>query len=341
MKDYTAVIVAVISFIVTSALGFVVIPYLRKLKFGQTILEIGPNWHKNKQGTPTMGGIMIVAGVLISLVVGIAFSSIKSSGLVRELKNSYNITVFISGIVMALCMCAIGFFDDYIKVVKKRNLGLTAKQKTFLQLFVSAVYLISLALAGMKTTYIAFIGDVNIVKGVGLLFWPIALMFIYGFTNAVNLTDGLDGLASSVTLVVACTFMLASSRLPNGCAANVLSSALAGACAGFIVWNSKPAKVFMGDTGSMFLGGMVVALSFCINRPILLLLMGCVYLLEALSVMIQVFWFKRTGKRLFKMAPIHHHFEMCGFSEQSVVLLFSFVTFIGCFVALLSVILGW
>ncbi len=341
MKDYTAVIVAVISFIVTSALGFIVIPYLRKLKFGQTILEIGPNWHKDKQGTPTMGGIMIVAGVLISLVVGVAFSSITSSGLVRELKSSYNITVFISGIVMALCMCAIGFFDDYIKVVKKRNLGLTAKQKTFLQLLVSAVYLISLALAGMKTTYIPFIGDVNIVKGAGLLFWPIALMFIYGFTNAVNLTDGLDGLASSVTLVVACTFMLASSRLPNGCAANVLSSALAGACAGFIVWNSKPAKVFMGDTGSMFLGGMVVALSFCINRPILLLLMGCVYLIEALSVMLQVFWFKRTGKRLFKMAPIHHHFEMCGFSEQNVVLLFSFVTLIGCFVALLSVILGW
>lgn len=341
MKDYTAVIVAVISFIVTSALGFIVIPYLRKLKFGQTILEIGPNWHKDKQGTPTMGGIMIVAGVLISLVVGVAFSSIKSSGLVRELKSSYNITIFISGVVMALCMCAIGFFDDYIKVVKKRNLGLTAKQKTFLQLLVSAVYLISLALAGMKTTYIPFIGDVNIVKGAGLLFWPIALMFIYGFTNAVNLTDGLDGLASSVTLVVACTFMLASSRLPNGCAANVLSSALAGACAGFIVWNSKPAKVFMGDTGSMFLGGMVVALSFCINRPILLLLMGCVYLIEALSVMLQVFWFKRTGKRLFKMAPIHHHFEMCGFSEQNVVLLFSFVTLIGCFVALLSVILGW
>lgn len=341
MKDYTAVIVAVISFIVTSALGFIVIPYLRKLKFGQTILEIGPNWHKDKQGTPTMGGIMIVAGVLVSLVVGVAFSSIKSSGLVRELKSSYNITIFISGIVMALCMCAIGFFDDYIKVVKKRNLGLTAKQKTFLQLLVSAVYLISLALAGMKTTYIPFIGDVNIVKGAGLLFWPIALMFIYGFTNAVNLTDGLDGLASSVTLVVACTFMLASSRLPNGCAANVLSSALAGACAGFIVWNSKPAKVFMGDTGSMFLGGMVVALSFCINRPILLLLMGCVYLIEALSVMLQVFWFKRTGKRLFKMAPIHHHFEMCGFSEQNVVLLFSFVTLIGCFVALLSVILGW
>ena len=158
--------------------------------------------------------------------------------------------------------------------------------------------------------------------------------------NSVNLTDGLDGLASSVTLVVACAFMLASSRMGIG-AVNALSAALAGACAGFIVWNNKPAKVFMGDTGSMFLGGMVVALSFSIGRPILLLLMGCIYLIEALSVMLQVFWFKKTGKRIFKMAPLHHHFEMCGFSEQSVVLLFSFITFIGCFIALLSIIFSW
>lgn len=340
MKDYTAVVAAIVAFAVTSALGFIVIPYLRKLKFGQTILEIGPNWHKDKQGTPTMGGVMIVAGVLLSVAAAYSFSYFTKGDFALEMKEPYNLTVLLSGVIMALCMCAIGFLDDYIKVVKKRNLGLTAKQKTFLQLMVSAAYLVSLALAGMHTTYIPFIGEISIVKGTGLMFWPIALMFVYGFTNAVNLTDGLDGLASSVTLVVACAFMLASGRLGIG-AMNSLSAALAGACAGFIVWNSKPAKVFMGDTGSMFLGGLVVALSFGIERPVLLILMGCIYLIEALSVMLQVAYFKKTKKRLFKMAPLHHHFEMSGFSEQSVVLLFSFITFIGCFIALLSIIFNW
>lgn len=340
MKDYTAVVVAIVSFAVTSLLGFIVIPYLRKLKFGQTILEEGPNWHKDKQGTPTMGGVMMVAGVLLSMGVGFAFSYLTKGDYAAEMSEPYSLTILLAGIIMALCMCAIGFFDDYIKVVKKRNLGLTAKQKTFMQLLVSAAYLVTLALCGMHTTYIPFIGEISIVSGAGLLFWPIALMFIYGFTNAVNLTDGLDGLASSVTLVVACTFMLASGRMGIG-SVNSLSAALAGACAGFVVWNSKPAKVFMGDTGSMFLGGMVVALSFGIGRPILLLLMGCVYLIEALSVVLQVFWFKRTGKRIFKMSPLHHHFEMSGFSEQKVVMLFSFIALIGCLIALLSIIFNW
>ncbi len=340
MKDYASVVVAVVSFAITSLLGFIVIPYLRKLKFGQTILEEGPNWHKQKQGTPTMGGIMMVVGVLLAITAGFSFSYFKGGDFAAEMKEPYSLTVIVSGVIMSLCMCAIGFFDDFIKVVKKRNLGLTAKQKTFMQLLVSAAYLVSLALAGMHSTYIPFVGEISIVKGVGLLFWPIALMFIYGFTNAVNLTDGLDGLASSVTLVVACSYMLASSRMGIG-SINSLSAALAGSCAGFIVWNSKPAKVFMGDTGSMFLGGMVVALSFGIGRPVLLLLMGCIYLIEALSVVLQVFWFKRTGKRIFKMAPLHHHFEMSGFSEQAVVLLFSFIAFIGCFIALLSIIFSW
>ncbi len=337
MKDYTSVVVAIVSFAVTSLLGFIVIPYLRKLKFGQTILDIGPNWHKDKQGTPTMGGVMMVAGVLLSLAIGYAFSYFTGGSFAENMTDPYKLTILLAGVIMSLCMCAIGFFDDYIKVVKKRNLGLTAKQKTFLQLLVAAAYLLSLALAGMHTTYIPFIGDVSITSGLGLLFWPIALMFIYGFTNAVNLTDGLDGLASSVTLVVACAFMLASGNIGS---INALSSALAGACVGFVVWNAKPAKVFMGDTGSMFLGGMVVALSFGIGRPILLIHMGCVYLIEALSVVLQVFWFKRTGKRLFKMAPLHHHFEMSGFSEQKVVMLFSLVALIGCIIALFPIIIN-
>ncbi len=340
MNNAVTIISAFVSFAVTSLLGFVLIPYLRKLKFGQTILDIGPKWHKEKQGTPTMGGIMPALGVVLGVTVAFGIGLFLNANVANELKDGFRMSVFFSGIIMALCMGLIGFFDDYIKVVKKRNLGLTAKQKTFLQLLVSAAYLISLFVSGMKTTYIPFIGDVSITNGAGLLFWPIALMFIYGFTNAVNLTDGLDGLASSVTLVVSCAFMLASGIM-SIYTVNALSSALAGACAGFLVWNAKPAKVFMGDTGSMFLGGMVVALSFGIGRPILLILAGCLYFLEAISVMLQVGYFKLTKKRLFKMAPLHHHFEMCGWSEQKVVLFFSFIAFIGCFIALLTVIYGW
>lgn len=337
MKDLTSVIAAAVAFAVTAGSGYFVIPYLKKLKFGQTILDIGPKWHKGKQGTPTMGGVMIIAGVLLSLLVAFGYSAAVSGRFASELHDSYRLSVFFSGIFLALGMSAIGFMDDYIKVVKKRNLGLTARQKTFLQLLVAAAYLISLCLSGMKTTTIPFIGDINIVKGAGLLFWPIALMFIYGFTNAVNLTDGIDGLASSVTLVVACAFMLASGFLYQF-GINALSAALAGACCGFIVWNAKPAKVFMGDTGSMFLGGAVVAISFGTERPVLLLLAGITYFTEALSDILQVAHYKRTKKRLFKMAPLHHHFEMCGWSEQKIVLVFSGVAALGSLLALLPII---
>ncbi len=336
--DFTTPLVALIAFAVTLASGYFVIPFLRKLKFGQTILDIGPNWHKSKQGTPTMGGVMFISGIMVALIIGFIYSLIFKNAFYLDCKQKYRITVFLAGIIMAVCMSAIGFFDDYIKVVKKQNLGLTARQKTFLQLLTSAAYLMTLALAGMKNTYIPFFGDVPINKGFGLIFWPIALMFIYGFTNAVNLTDGIDGLASSVTLVVACGFMLMAGilKIPT---TNVLSAALAGGMVGFIYWNGHPAKVFMGDTGSMFLGGVVVALSFGIGRPILLIPAGVVYLIEALSDIIQVAYYKKTKKRIFKMAPIHHHFEKCGWSEDKIVLVFSFVALIGCLIAIIPLIL--
>lgn len=340
MNRIIPMLAALIAFGVTALLGFVVIPFLKKLHFGQTILDIGPKWHKGKQGTPTMGGIMIAAGVLLSLALSVTAAMLSNAALSDELRDRYRMTSLVAGVALALLMGGIGFIDDYIKVVKKRNLGLTARQKTFLQLLVSAGYLASLFLAGMKTTYIPFVGDIEIDRGAGLIFWPIALMFIYGFTNAVNLTDGLDGLASSVTLVVACAMMLAAGRL-NNAGMNVLASALGGACVGFIFWNAKPARVFMGDTGSMFLGGMVVALSFGIGRPILLLLAGSLYFIEAISVMLQVGYYKLTKKRLFKMAPLHHHFEMCGWSEEKIVLLFSFIAAIGCILALLPVYFNW
>ena len=340
MNELTTVIAALVSFAVTAGLGYLVIPYLRKLKFGQTILDIGPNWHKEKQGTPTMGGVMMVAGVLISLCITYAYAAFNTGRFYIELLNMHRITNLIAGVIMALCMAAIGFMDDYIKVVKKRNLGLTARQKTLLQLIVSAAYLLTLYLGGMRATYIPFIGSVDLTSGFGILFWPVAVIFIYGFTNAVNLTDGIDGLASSVTMVVASAFMLAATFC-NIFSISVLSACLAGACVGFICWNAKPAKVFMGDTGSMFLGGLVVALSFGIERPVLLIFAGCTYFLEAISDIIQVIYYKKTKKRFFKMAPLHHHFEMCGWSEQKIVIVFSLITVVGCILALLPILLNF
>ena len=329
-----------ISFCTAYLLGYPTIPLLKRLKFGQTIREVGPAWHKSKEGTPTMGGVLIIIGFIIgtAAAMGIALW-MKEETLINEFNRSLSFTKIFAGFGLALVMGLIGFIDDYIKVVKKRNLGLTALQKTVLQALACATYLISLAFAGLKTTWIPFVGEVNVVSGFGIIFWPIAFFFIYGFTNAVNLTDGLDGLASSVTLVVSVAFMLMAGSFEM-LGTNIMASALAGACVGFLTWNWHPAKIFMGDTGSMFLGGMVVALAFCIDRPIYLLLAGIVYLIEALSVVLQVFWFKRTGKRLFKMSPIHHHFEKCGWSEVKIVLVFSLVTLIGCAICVTAVKLG-
>ena len=338
MKDITPIITALLSFGITAILGFKVIPFLHKLKFGQTILDIGPSWHKNKQGTPTMGGIMMMIAVLTSIIISIIFSAIIKGTFIGELAyDSKKLPMFVSSVVLAFAMGFIGFLDDYIKVVKKRNLGLTAKQKTFLQGLVTALYLLSLAFSGMRSTWTPF-GSVNITSGWGLLFWPVAFFFVYGFVNAVNLTDGLDGLASSVTLVAGCAFMLIAG-ISSLMGVNVYASALAGACGGFLVWNMHPAKVFMGDTGSMFLGGAVVGLAFSTERPILLLAIGIVYLLEALSVVLQVTCYKLTKKRIFKMSPIHHHFEMVGWSEEKVVFIFSAVGFIGTIVAVLPFVL--
>lgn len=329
MSGMIPAIAALVAFLVCFFVGIPAIPLLKRLKFGQTIREEGPDWHKSKQGTPTMGGILIAIGVAAGVAVGMGISSALGGDLSFELGLELNFTKLFAGLGLAFGMGLIGFFDDYIKVVKKRNLGLTASQKTVLQSLVTVAYLVSLLFAGLKTTWIPFVGEVNVVSGFGLIFWPIAFFFIYGFTNAVNLTDGIDGLASSVTLVVSIGFMLIAGTLGMlGC--NIIAASLAGACIGFLTWNWHPAKIFMGDTGSMFLGGMVVALAFCIDRPIYLVLAGIIYLIEALSVMLQVFWFKRTGKRLFKMSPIHHHFEKSGWSEVKIVIVFSLITLVAC-----------
>lgn len=336
MVGLIPVVAALVGFVAAYTLGIPAIPMLKRLKFGQTIREEGPDWHKSKQGTPTMGGILIAIGVVLAVAVAMGVSGLLGGDLGKEFSFKLSFTKIFAGLGLAIGMGLIGFIDDYIKVVKKRNLGLTASQKTVLQAVVTAAYLISLALAGLKATWIPFYGYINVTSGFGILFWPIAFFFIYGFTNAVNLTDGIDGLASSVTLVVAVAFMLMAGSF-DFLGINIISAALAGALIGFLVWNWHPAKIFMGDTGSMFLGGMVVALAFSIDRPVYLLLAGIIYLVEAFSVILQVFWFKKTGKRLFKMSPIHHHFEKSGWSEVKIVIVFSLITLIGCGICVAAV----
>lgn len=325
---------AVVAFFVTAGSGYFLIPFLRKLKYGQTILEIGPSWHKNKQGTPTMGGIMFILGIIIAVVAGMLTFSLQNK---THINSYYNNLRLIAGVFMSICYGALGFLDDYVKVVKKRNLGLTAKQKMLLQILIAIAYLAILFVGGDRTTtvWFPFLGAVDF----GVLYYPFSVFVIVGFVNAVNLTDGIDGLAASVTFVVSIGMMIISSIL-SAYSMNILAAALAGGCLGFLIYNFHPAKVFMGDTGSMFLGSIVVAIAFGIQQPLLLLFVGIIYLCETFSVMLQVTYFKIThGKRIFKMSPIHHHFEMSGWSEEKIVAVFSFVTAIGCALAVLSVVL--
>lgn len=310
-------ITAGIAFILTASLGIFFIPFLKKLKYGQTINEIGPTWHIYKQGIPTMGGIMFIIGIVTAAVFGFVF--VARDGLLIG-KDS-----FVAGIGMALGFALIGFFDDYIKVVKKRNLGLTEKQKLIMQFIVTVFYLVMLNLSrtGLTILHIPFFGSIEL----GFLYYPLAAVVIVGLVNAVNLTDGVDGLASSITFVVCAVFMMISLYSRNDYMA-VLSVAAVGGCIGFLVWNFHPAKVFMGDTGSMFLGGLVIALGFGLKLEILTLILGIIYLAEAGSVILQIISVKLRRKKLFKMSPIHHHFEMSGWSENKIVTVFSAVTIV-------------
>lgn len=329
MNTTVLLVTLLLSFGITALLGFPLIPYLRRLKFGQTILDIGPSWHKKKQGTPTMGGIMFVIGATIAIAGGyclLVFYQAAPQGLG---------TRFFGGIVMALAFGAVGFLDDYIKVVKKQNLGLTARQKYLFQLIIAVFYLTMLYLSGDTSTIvrIPFLGQLDL----GLLYYPFAVIVITGFVNAVNLTDGIDGLASSVTFMYALCFIVISGMLAQAYT-GVIAAALAGGTLGFLVWNFYPAKVFMGDTGSLFLGGLVVALAFDVGFPLLLVLAGVIYWCEAFSVMLQVGYFKLThGKRIFKMSPIHHHFELSGWSEVKIVTVFSLITLVGGVLSILAV----
>lgn len=322
----------VAAFLLSSVIGVWLIPFLHKLHYGQTILDIGPAWHKSKQGTPTMGGIMFIIGSILACAAGWCTIAFSAQGLVDA--SSHGTFYLVGGFLMALGFGVIGFLDDYIKVVKKRNLGLKAWQKSAAQLLVAVIYLIAERIfAPNDLLWIPFAGEFSI----GWFYYPMMLFIIIGAVNAVNLTDGVDGLAASVTMVAAMGFMLIAA-IQSFTQMDLMAAALAGGCLGFLVWNFHPAKVFMGDTGSMFLGGMVVALAFGLRKPVLLLFIGIVYVVETMSDIIQIGSVKLTGKRVFKMAPIHHHFEMCGWSEVKIVVVFSAVTALGCLIAVLSLL---
>ena len=332
MNSILFVTVTVASFAITALLGHWLIPELHKLKFGQTIREVGPKWHKNKQGTPTMGGLMFILGIAVAMMACLPVFytlGVEETFLMK-------VKVF-AGLGMAVAFGVIGFMDDYISILKKRNLGLTEKQKLVLQFAVAAAYFLSLGLAGEPTaTTIPFVGQLDL----GWFYYILAAIVLVGLVNAVNFTDGIDGLNSTVSFFVFLALSLCAGAL-SMTGLTALGLAAAAGCVGFLLWNWHPAKVFMGDTGSLFLGGMVGALAFGLDMPILLLPVGLVYWAEILSVVLQVTYFKSThGKRLFKMSPIHHHFEMCGWSEVKICLVFGLVALIGGAIALVCTLFG-
>lgn len=312
----------IMAFAVTAVLGPVLIPWLRKLKFGQQILEIGPNWHKNKSGIPTMGGMMFIAGVAVSMTALLVYR--------------FDVRLLMM-LLISIGFGLIGFTDDYIKVVKKRNLGLTAKQKFLLQAILAVIYIIVLKETGNLDTHIV----IPFVKKTLVLPWWLYIVFILfvvtGTVNAVNLTDGLDGLAASITCVTSLFFAVAALITADGVSVYFAMTVLGG-CLGFLIFNRYPAKVFMGDTGSLFLGGAISVLAVGLKMPLILIIAGFVYLFETLSVIIQVTVFKLTGKRVFRMSPIHHHFEMCGWNEIKIVSVFTAVTLVLCAIAFMSIV---
>lgn len=333
MNIYVALAFAtILSFAIAFLLGFALIPWLRKLKFGQTILEDGPIWHKSKQGTPIMGGLMFIISTVVTVIVVLLTDYLMGGNLFAGesiIPNQQKVKL-VAGVFLALGFGLVGFADDYIKVVKKRNLGLTIIQKTVAQLAIIFSYLASLYFNGLTFMKIPFVGAVDLKW----FFWIFGLCVIYGAVNAVNFTDGIDGLCASVTSVTAIAFCIAA-LMVKFTGISVLAAALAGGCLGYLIWNYYPSKVMMGDTGSMFLGGMVVALAYAIDCPIILVLFGIIYVIEAMSDVLQIGYFKATGgKRIFKMAPIHHHFEMCGWKERKIVTIFSIVNMLGCAVGL-------
>ena len=311
-----------VAFVLSAVFGRLLIPVLRALKAGQSIREVGPTWHNYKAGTPMMGGLMFIAASIVILLI--------------NLGKMEDYSVFLV-LILALCFGFIGFLDDFTKMKFKRNLGLTSAQKAMLQMAVSALFLYLMYKNGSMSTEL-YIPFVDLSFGLHPLVYIFFAMFVMvGCVNSVNLTDGVDGLSSSVTLPVMVFFAAASVALGKWELA-LLPATLVGGLIGYLLYNWHPAKVFMGDTGSLFLGGVVCGLAFALEMPLVLILVGFVYICETLSVILQVGYFKLThGKRLFKMSPIHHHFEMCDWKEEKIVLTFAGVSAVMCLLAWFSI----
>ena len=300
--------IPVTAFIVCALIGPILIPYLHKLKFGQSIRECGPASHMKKSGTPTMGGLMILAALVLALLWG-----------------SFTPHIIIA-LVLTLGHALIGFLDDYIKVVMKRNLGLTAKQKFLLQFILAGAY-VYFAETHLQNTSL-WIPLVNMNLDFGWAYYALAFILLVGTTNAVNLTDGLDGLVSFVSIPVTLAFAFIA-FMQGMLDVSGFALGLTGACLGFLLFNRHPAQVFMGDTGSLALGGGIAALALLTHTELLLVIIGGVYVAEAMSVIIQVTYFRLTGgKRIFRMSPLHHHYELGGWNEVKVVRVFTFVSFL-------------
>ena len=315
-------ITAVISCALSGVLGQLLIPMLRALKAGQSIREVGPPWHNYKAGTPMMGGLMFIFAAIFVLL--------------GNIMTMEDYSVFYV-LILALCFGFIGFLADFTKMKYKRNLGLTSAQKAMLQMAVSALFLYVMFKSGSMNTNV-YIPFVNVSFEIHPLLYIFFAMFIMvGCDNAVNITDGVDGLSSSVTVPVLVFFTAAAVSMGKPDLA-LLPASLVGGLVAYLFYNWHPAKVFMGDTGSLFLGGIVCGLAFALDMPLVLIFVGFIYICETVSVILQVGYFKMTqGKRLFKMAPIHHHFEMCGWKEEKIVLSFAAVSAIMCLVGWFSV----
>lgn len=325
-------VAAVVAFVISAVIGKFLVPALRRWKAGQSIKEDGPTWHMSKQGTPTMGGLMFILATIIVVLV------VNGPAILSGDWTSVIVLVF------ALIFGAIGFLDDYAKIKKKENTGLTAGQKFLLQLAAAILFIVLLRKCGILSPnlYVPFFGvELHLPWVVYLIF---AVLVITGTVNAVNITDGLDGLSSSVTLPV-CAFFAAAfgwawvKWQQSGTAGMaVFAAALFGGLVGFLLYNHYPAKVFMGDTGSLFLGGAVCGMAFALDLPLILILVGIIYIIETLSDIIQVTYFKAThGKRIFRMAPLHHHLEMGGWNEKKVVFVFASISLVFCILAFFGV----
>ena len=309
---------AIISFLIVVILGPIFIPMLTKFKFGQTVRDDGPKTHLQKNGTPTMGGVLIIIAILIT---GLTRSNISSD--------------MVIGLICVVGFGFVGFVDDFIIIKMKRSLGLKPWQKIVMQVAL-ALYVSYYQYSSSPSATQLIIPFTDAVINLGPLYVPIMTFMIVGIVNAVNLTDGLDGLASGVTLIVAAFFMIFATSISNTDVA-VLAAATVGACIGFLGFNAYPAKIFMGDTGSMALGGAVTAFAVLTNSMLLFVLVGGIYFAEAISVMLQVTYYKLTKKRIFKMAPIHHHFEQCGWPETKVVFTFWIVTVVLAWIGIIAV----